>query len=190
MLKNEKGITLLILVIMVMVLGILLYAGINAGTTSVAEVNLQNFSYEMQQIQGRVDSIHEKMSMEDEPTYVRLGEGAPIGQNVTVAEANKKDPNNPDKPTAKELLNDEKIVNPAVDYNDISIQSNKKYYPETGITAYRYLSPADLKSDLGITNAKNSVIINFETREVISLEGFNYYGTTYYTRKQLTYINK
>ena len=36
---------------------------------------------------------------------------------------------------------------------------------------YRYFSKADLDKTLDIKNAQHSVIINFKTREVISVDG-------------------
>lgn len=52
---------------------ILASAGIRYGENSISEINLQKFSYEMQQVQGRVDTIYEKMSMENNSDYVHLG---------------------------------------------------------------------------------------------------------------------
>ena len=83
MLKKESGITLFVLIITVVVILILVSAGINYGTNSIGEVKLQNFSYELQQIQGRVDSISEKMSMQENSFYVVVN-GETMGQNITV----------------------------------------------------------------------------------------------------------
>lgn len=71
-LKNEKGITLLVLIITVLIMIILVSAGIKYGQNSLSDVKLQKFSYELQQIQGRVDTAYEKMSMENNPDYVHL----------------------------------------------------------------------------------------------------------------------
>lgn len=70
--KNEKGITLLVLIITVLLMIILASAGIKYGQNSISDVKLQKFSYELQQIQGRVDTVYEKMSMENNPDYVHL----------------------------------------------------------------------------------------------------------------------
>lgn len=70
--KNEKGITLAILAITIIVMVILAGAVMTYGTNSLNTSKLQNFNYEMQQIQGKVDTIYEKVKMgEDE--YVVLG---------------------------------------------------------------------------------------------------------------------
>ncbi len=169
--KSEKGITMLMLVIMIIVLVILVYTGITVGSNSIAEVKLQNFTYELQQIQGRVDSIHEKMTMTEDNKFVRL-DGREIGRNITVSD------------DAVKLLKE--MTSGVIDYDNITNQTKESHYPETGISKYRYLSKQDLKTFLDIKNAKLNVIVNFETREVICVEGFNYYGTIYHTRADVS----
>jgi len=71
-LKNEQGITLLVLIITVLIMIILVSAGIKYGENSISDVKLQKFSYELQQIQGKVDTVYEKMSTENNPDYVHL----------------------------------------------------------------------------------------------------------------------
>lgn len=71
--KNEQGITLLVLIITVLIMIILVSAGIKYGENSISDVKLQKFSYELQQIQGKVDTVYEKMSTENNPDYVHLG---------------------------------------------------------------------------------------------------------------------
>lgn len=70
--RDEKGITLITLMITILLMVILVSVGIQSGGGSVREVEFQNFLYEMQQIQGRVDAIHEKMITEGKPNYVEL----------------------------------------------------------------------------------------------------------------------
>lgn len=75
----------------------------------------------------------------------------------------------------KELIN--------IDYTKTGIKSDKKYYVNgEGIyTCYRYFTKDDLKNDLDIKSSnQQEVIINFETREVISVQGKTYDGITYH----------
>ncbi len=74
--KNEKGITLITLIVTILLMVILVSVAIQSGGGSVKEVEFQNFSYELQQIQGRVDTIHEKMKVAGNPNFVELNRSA------------------------------------------------------------------------------------------------------------------
>lgn len=69
--KKEKGITLLILIITVIVMLILVSAVVYYGTNSTKSVELQNFIFEMEQIQAQVDVNHEKINSGD-TKYITL----------------------------------------------------------------------------------------------------------------------
>ena len=162
--KNESGITLLVLIITVIVMIILVMAGINYGGTSLSEVKLQNFSYELQQIQGRVDTAYEKMSKERTPDFIFLN-GELMGRNISYSSA------------AVETL--EKVR--GIDYSTANTNDEKLYYDGPGkYTYYRYFSASELGQALDIKNASQDVIINFKTREVISVKGQTYNDRTYY----------
>lgn len=70
--KNERGITLTILAVTIIVMVILAGAVMTYGTNSLNTSKFQNFNYEMQQIQGKVDTMYEKVKMGNEE-YVILG---------------------------------------------------------------------------------------------------------------------
>lgn len=74
--RNEKGITLIVLIVTILLMIILASVAIQSGGGSVKEIEFQNFSYELQQIQGRVDTIHEKMITAGNPNYVELNRSA------------------------------------------------------------------------------------------------------------------
>lgn len=171
--KNERGITLVILIITVLVMIILIAAGIAYGTTSIGEMRLQNFSYEIQQIQGRVDSTHEKMKAESdrEPSYVTLNNRM-VGSNITVSEE------------AMDTL--KKVTKNKIDYRTITTD-NEDYYYNRVDTMYRYFSKKDLEDFFDIKNANQDVIINFKTREVISVKGQKYQETVYYRLEDIKF---
>lgn len=162
MLKNEKGITLLILVITILLMIILAGATINYGVNSLNTVKLQNFSYELQQIQGKVDSIYEKIKLGDE-SYIILG------NEIT------------DSEKAMNTLNMVKGIN----YLNILDSQRDQYYYQENFSYYRYLTERELENLFDITSNPGDVIINFTTREVISVDGFEYEGRTYYTLSEL-----
>lgn len=167
MIKKESGITILALVITVVIMLILVSAGIHYGTNSISEVKLQNFSYELQQIQGRVDSISEKMGMENNSFYV-VSNGQTMGQNIR----------------ASNEAVDRLYKLKGIDYKN-ALTSNKDLYPTVYDSIYRYFTAKDLESQLDIKNAKLDVIINFKTREVISVKGQTHEEKTYYRLEDL-----
>lgn len=70
--KNEKGITLTILAVTIIIMVILAGTVMTYGTNSLNASKMKNFSYEMQQIQGKVDTLHEKIKIGKEE-YIILG---------------------------------------------------------------------------------------------------------------------
>ena len=177
--KKERGITLIALCITIMIMIILVSAGIKYGSNSYSSVQLQNFSYEMQQIQGRVDAVYEKMSMEHNPNYIFV-DGDPLGTNIT------------NSSTAVNTLKTVKNIN----YFSSELQTNEELYNSLyyklkegsnirAFSYYRFFTAKDLSKSLDIKNAKNSVIINFKTREVISVNGQNFEDKIYYRLEDL-----
>lgn len=155
MIKNERGITILTLVITVILLIILIYVGIDYGGSSLNQIKFQNFSYQLQQIQGRVDSMHEKMKMQDNPNYIFV-DGKTMGVDVT------------DNANAQVTL--KKIKGISYTEGNITL-GDEDYYTPQNETLYRYFSKRNLENLLDIKNPGIDVIINFKTREVISVEG-------------------
>ncbi len=162
MLRNEKGITILILTITIILMVILAGATINYGVNSLNAAKFQNFSYELQQIQGKVDSIYEKIKLGDE-SYIILG------NEIT------------DSEKAMNTLNMVKGIN----YLNILDSQRDQYYYQENFSYYRYLTEDNLENIFDITSNPGDVIINFTTREVISVDGFEYEGRTYYTLSEL-----
>ncbi len=52
-------------------------------------------------------------------------------------------------------------------------------------TTYRYFTTDQLEEQLDIKDATQDVIINFKTRDVISVYGFEYDDVTYYELQQM-----
>lgn len=151
-LKNEKGITLLTLIITVIVMVLLTGTAIAYGTNSLQTMKFQNFRFELEQIQGKVDVIYEKLQNGQE--YYTTTSGVEkyyntLGQYINTSSA---------------------ALNRLQDIKGNSVST----------TNYRYFSRQDLERDLDITSDPGDVIINFHTREVISVNGFTFEGTNYY----------
>ena len=137
--KNEKGITLVSIVITIIIMSILAVIGVNYGTSTIKGMQYQNFNYQLEQIQGRVDVIHEKINSGDN-SYQTMGESATLSSN------------------ADSVL------------TSLGLQSSD----------YRYFTPKDLEEFLDISNVDQEVAINFETKDVVSINGFEYKGKMHY----------
>lgn len=139
--KNQKGITLITLVVMIVIM--LMLAGIvtTAGLDSVRNAKKNSFITELEIIQAKVDMIYQKRKQsEEDVTYYDA-----IGQDVSVVDQTKL----------------ETIL------NGISQEG------------YRYFSVEDLKK-LDLDNISQEVIINYDTRDVISVNGIKIDETKYY----------
>lgn len=144
--RNEKGITLISLVIIIIVM--LIIAGIvtYSGTETIYKSKKVAFISEMEIIQGKVNTIYEKrkLNQEDKEYYNNLG------QEISVIETNK----------INTILGD------------------------SSSDGFRYFSKDNLK-ELDIQNINQDVIINFDTREVISIDGIEIEGIIYYKLKDI-----
>lgn len=160
--KKENGITLIVLITTVILMIILAAVAINTGSDSIEAVKLQNFNYELQQVQGKVDTIYEKIKLGNE-------EYKTLGSNIT--ESNE----------AVQVLKTVKNL----DYTNLSEEERDNYYYDDTNTKYRYLSENQVKSNLNISSNPGDMIINFETREVISVDGYEYKSQIYYSLDQM-----
>lgn len=156
--RKEGGITLISLVITVALLMILAAVAINAGYDVITSMKLQNFNYELQQVQGKVDTIYEKIKLGN-TDYITLG------SNITESEEAMQ--------TLKTVRN--------IDYSNIAEEDRDTYYYEETNTTYRYLTEAQVKQALNISSNPGDLIVNFITKDVISVEGFEIDGEIYYT---------
>jgi type II secretory pathway pseudopilin PulG len=156
--KNNKGITLIVLVITVILLLILSGVGVNVATDSYKNAKVNKFVTQMQLIQEKIDNI-------DEPG---LSGGTTLfsGTNNNIIEqiANIIKEGNPDKLSQYDW-----------NYN----VSGKTIY-------YRVYTKEKIISDLNLDNIDvGTIVVNFETREVVSLDGIEYNGVTYHTQYSL-----
>lgn len=166
--KKEEGITLIVVVITIAIMCILILAGIQTGTTSVAEIKIQNFSYELQQVHGKVDGIYQRMKMEEGTDFVRLN-GKPVGRNIT------------ESSEAVAVLKEIR----GYEYKPSAQGDETLYVKGTGYTLYRYFSKEDLSRYLDIRNSKRDMIINFKTKDIISVQGEVYDGIEYHRLEEL-----
>lgn len=124
--KNNKGITLVALIVTIVVIAILLGVGISVGTNSLEHAKMVKFVSNMQIIQKQVDMYtSEKLQT--------LG---------------------------NEIPNIEKVTN---------ILSLCSEITDKNISNYRYFNEEQLSETFGIDNVEDDIVVNFKTKEVVSL---------------------
>lgn len=160
--KKEAGITIFALVITILLMAILIGATVNYGVNSLETIKFQNFRYELEQVQGKVDTMYEK---------IKLGETDKLmlGSNVT------------DNEKAKNTLEMVRGIN----YSNILESQKDDYYYQDVFTYYRYLTQYDIQNLFDISSEPGDMIINFKTRDVISVDGFTFDDRTYYSLKDM-----
>ena len=150
MIKNEKGITLIALIITIVVMLILLSTTAYVGIDTYKESKYTAFAMQMQIIQKKVDSLVSNENTEIGTIITKSGKQTAIEKTIV------------------EAINGNEITNWNTELQNI-----------------RYFSKEDIRNILGIDNIDYNIIVNFDTREVVSLEGFKYEGKTYYTQYNL-----
>lgn len=146
--KDNKGITLVALIITVIMMLILASVAVYTGVDTYKQARVIEYVQQMQLIQSKVDEIVSTSTKEE-----LLNLGAEV--------------------TSNEQIN---AINSA--YTNGEIKSNDR-------TKYRYLSKNDLNNIFSIDDSQDDVMINFETREVVSVNGVKNDGITYYTQYKL-----
>ena len=156
-LKNTKGITLMALVITIIILIILASIGTYSGIQVVKSAQFTAFSTELKIMQTQVNSLYEKK-----------------------------------KNNEKILLNnvETEIEDIGTAISSISLKDQEKAnmaFIASGITDstdYKYFDTDTIKS-LNIEGVEGEFFVNIDKRSVVSYDGFEYEGKTYYTLNQL-----
>lgn len=144
--KDNKGITLIALIITVLIMVILVSVTAYSGIDSVKQAKITKFVSQMKLIQEKVDEVVENNQTEG------------LGSNVTDS-------------------NQISIINTAYTQNNEITQNT--------ISKYKYFSKDALRTQLNIEDIDDEILINFETREVVSINGIKYNGKKYYTQYKL-----
>lgn len=159
--KNNKGISLMSLIVAVVILLLLSTVIISAGREAYRVIKLQNFISKMKIIQSKVDEIAEKSDEEIEKLMGEYG----ISQAVISKDRD---------------IFENMVVKPAeygIDINKSWDASDEK--GDGNITNYYYFTPENL-AKIGVKDINMTVIVNFKTRNVISKTGVTMDGKTYY----------
>lgn len=154
---NNKGITLLSLVIMIVVMLILLSVTVYYSTESIDNTRREIALAKIQLIQEKVNIVSQKILNKDS-SYVDDDGNIIIGQNIN---------NISDSETITQIDNIITTLN-------ISEEDAYKYFDSTNM------------SQLGLEDLEDKILVNFNTREVILIEGIKYEDNIYYRLEDIS----
>ncbi len=166
--KNESGITLMSLVITIIVLLILATIGATSGISTIRSSKLTKFTTEMKIMQLKVNDLYDTYTNN---RSVTVNGTEYVGKGTDGEEA---------KPGIQTIGKDLSSA-PQDKLNKASAGSGMDITTENG---YRYYDAATIKS-LEIDGVEGEFFISVPNRQVISADGLDYKGTTYYTLEQL-----
>lgn len=146
--KDNKGITLVALIVTIILMLILASVVTYNGIEAYKLAKVSEFVSQLQLVQAKVDEVVNAKSIEE---LSKLGE---------------------------EVSKDEQInaINSAYSNGEVTSKDKKMY---------RYFTKENLLEIFEIDDSSEDVAINFSTREVVSIEGVKYDGSTYYTQYKL-----
>lgn len=155
--KNNKGITLVVLVVTIIVTIIIAAIAVTSGLDTAEKSRYFGAVAELKLMQSEVNSMYQKYRDGDE-SY--LAKGSEITASLKTA----------DNESVQELST-------AV-FNDLEIANENR-------SKYRYFSSDYLKNEMKIDGVKDDFLINVQDRDVALLVGVDYRGVTYYSLSQV-----
>ena len=147
--KDNKGITLVALIITIIIMLILVSVTTYTGLDTYKSTQVVKFVTEMQLLQTKIDDL--------------------------VASKTTQELNN----MALQNVTSEKQVNAIVNafkQDEITTANTSKY---------KVFTKNDILNLLDVEGVQNDILVNFETREIVSSVGIEHEGTTYYTQYKL-----
>ena len=170
--KNNAGITLVSLVITIIVLIILASISVYSGISTVRSAKLTKFTTELKIMQQKVNELYDSY-MNNRTVNVNGIEYVGKGQAATETEEAKQGVQEIGK-VPESIFNTNRL-------DEIFSEEGSGIIDRTG---YRYYDIETIQA-LGLEDMEYEFFVNVETRSVVSIEGFNDYGKTYYTLDQV-----
>ena len=156
--KNNKGVTLISLAIMIVVLIILASIGMNYNSNSIKLARLTKFTTEIELINIQLSILNQNKNYKQYENY---------GLNAT---------SDAELITEIDTLLEDKLVNIyKVDEADV----------EAYINRFQYCTKANINEKLGVDGIEGNYLVNIQNRIVISFDGIKYDGKWYYTLEEL-----
>ncbi len=156
--KNQNGITMVTLVVTIILLLLLSGITVTVSLQSFHMANVQAYVSKMKVIQGKVDNLVQENADLDSQGFQKLSE-------LSVTEH------------AKYEAFLQMLSNPSA--YDIDVTKSWDNTLDADVNQYYFFSAKDLEK-LGLKNQDMDVIVNFQTRNIISRKGIAYQGKTYY----------
>ncbi len=147
--KDNKGITLIALIITIIIMLILISVTTYTGLSTYNSTKVDKFVDEMQLLQSKIDDLVASMTKE-ELANLNLASVSTQEQKNALSSA----------------------------FSNGEIKSKEE-------TAYKVFSTNNILNILNVENVKNDIMVNFETREIVSVGGVKYDGKKYYTQYKL-----
>ena len=147
--KDNKGITLIALIVTIIVMLIVASVATYTGIDTYKYSQVNKFVTQMQLLQAKVDNLVEEKTEEELNNMGLL--------NVTT----------------QEQIN---AITTAFKQDEIS---------NANTSMYKVFTKDKVLEILDVEDVQNDIMVNFVTREIVSLEGVEHEGTTYYTQYKL-----
>ena len=164
--KKNKGVTLISLVITVIILFILSSISIQVSTGVYNVIKVQNYIAKMKVIQSGVDNFVQEYSENVDTVLASKG--------FSKLEA--------DDENFQDFIEDNEID---VEYLNIDTTDSWNNEIDSNPENYYYFSAKNLEECFGLKAQNLDVIINFKTRNVISIKGVKQGDNTYYRQYDL-----
>lgn len=178
--KNNSGITLVSLVITIIVLLILSSIAIYSGVGTIRSARLTKFTTEMKMMQQKVNELYDSYINNKSITVngvEYVGQGEHTTQNTEDGQTQ----------TVQTKLGIQDIGEDPEDLFNTNRLEEVFSAEGSGITdrtGYMYYDLETIQA-LGLDDMEYEFFVNVATRSVVSIEGFNDYGTRYYTLDQV-----
>lgn len=158
--KEEKGITLIALILIIAIMLTLTGFTINIGMHSIDNIRIQGFFRELEIVQKRVDDI-----VDTNETYTIENNGV-----KTVVQL---------KTVGTDLTNTQKrLVKKIIQEKKLNLEAND----------FKYFTIEDLEDNLDLLNMNYNVFINFDKRVIIAENGIEVNNKRYYMLENTTYF--
>lgn len=155
--KNDKGITLIALVITIIITIIIAAIAVTSGLDTERKARYFESVAELKTMQTEVNLMYQKYK-DGDSDY--LEKGSAISASLKTA----------DNENVQELS--------TAAFNDLKVANENR-------TKYRYFSSSYLKNEMKIEGIKDDFLVDVQDRDVILLQGVDYKGTIYYSLSQV-----
>lgn len=187
MIRDAKGITLIALAITIIVMLIILGVTTTTVMDSYKNTKIQNFAAEMRVIQAGVDKFYSEYRnweeyTENDPTVIEQSKIVDYANSFDILRVPYDERTYNGSKKVKDMAEDFQAI-----INDVRVMAEHSFATENiegadilgyefrnedvDVSSYYYLTPEDMETLFGLKNLSQNVLVNFFTRNVISVNG-------------------